>query len=842
MDHQSWKRSALLAVGGLFAVVVLSNTIVSSVEWIHKPFPGFFVHENLTVGPYFLPQWSGTAAGLKSLDRIVAVQGRDLRHRSELYDIVKNSPAGTNFHFRIIRNSQPLELIIPSMNFRLHDWFLSFGVYIVMGLAFLIIGIAPYFFRSPSPAALPLCFMVLAVFVWFETTFDFMTAGMLPKEMRIFGLALTPSAGIHLALLLRTGQPLWRSHPSYLAGIYGISMLLGCLNSALFFGPTEAWVHVFQAAYVYACVAALSFLAIIGSALRGNTAANLERSRLRVIFVGGALGFLLPTLATVLTSSFDWVIPYNLALVLTIFFPLSVAYALLKYSLFELGNALKVALSRVALAALLLAFYAAVVLLLAPWLGLYQSDPLVPIFFSVVVVLVFNPLLNWIEKVIDRTIYQQDYDPLQVQREISLYLRSLASAPSIASGFVQRVSESFGIEAATLAYRSQASTQFLMAAPDGVKTSVTEIAERILTLLGERISGHGHGISKGEITTHPKFQQDYTTWLEVFERLNAELMMPLVFEGEARGFVAFGAKRSRKEYSAEDLRLLGTLTDQLALSLENGQLYEASVEARHQAEAANRRLIDADRVKKHFVANICHELRTPISTIIGFGEILLNHTFDSDARAILQKLVHNGGQLAEMMNNLLDFSRIEAGAVNINYEVIKLKEILSGLAMMTQRLIRERPIEFGVKTETLIESIETDGQKLQQILMQLLTNALKFTEKGRIELTLRALNERGQEIVEIAVADTGIGIKKEDQEIIFEEFRQLDGSSTRRYGGTGLGLGLCKKLTEALGGTLRVTSEVGSGSVFSLLLPVRPRPRSLGIDEGELAHGAAAIQ
>jgi len=143
------------------------------------------------------------------------------------------------------------------------------------------------------------------------------------------------------------------------------------------------------------------------------------------------------------------------------------------------------------------------------------------------------------------------------------------------------------------------------------------------------------------------------------------------------------------------------------------------------------------------------------------------------------------------------------------------------LEMMTQRLIRERPIQFGIHVESAIDTIESDGQKLQQILVQLLTNALKFTEKGKIDLSIREISEGGGEFLEIAVADTGIGIKREDQDVIFEDFRQLDGSSTRHYGGTGLGLGLCRKLASALGGEIRLSSELGVGSVFKLLVPVR---------------------
>ena len=838
MGKQPWRRQLLLATMGLIALLLIGGTLVASFQWISRPFPGFFLHENLTVGPYFLPSWSAGLAGARALDRVVAVNGRPLRERSELYDLVKSAPAGSSFYYRVIRDSQTLEFTVPSMTLSLHDWFLSFGVYVVMGIAFLIIGVAPYYFHASSPAAVPLCFMVMAVFVWFEATFDFMTAGVLPKELRIFALTFTPSAAVHLALLLKTGKPLRLSHPVYLVCIYGIALLLGWLNSLTFFGRSETWIYVFRAGYVFTCVGALAFLAVIWSALRGSLP-DLERSRLRVMFVGALLGFLLPTLSTVLASSFQLAIPYNVALVPTVFFPLSVTYALLKYSLFDLGNALKIGLSRIALTAFLLAMYAVVVVLLGPWAGVYDNDPLVPLFFSVLVVLFFNPLLRWIETAVNRYIYRQDYDPAQVQEEVSLFLRSLAPPPALATGFVQRVRDRMGIETVSLAYGPKETDEYLMVATDGVEQRSADVADGVRALAAGQGSPYHHGISRGEVTTNPLFREKRTVLLAVFERWRTELMVPLVFERQVRGFVSYGAKRSRREYSAEDLRLLVILTDQLALSLENGRLYEESVKAHAKAEATNKQLIEMDRVKKQFVANICHEVRTPVSTIVGYAEVLLlNPHLQGEARKVLDRLVNNGEELAHLMDNLMNFSRIEEDTSFAQFEVVQLKEILLGLKMMTQRLIRERPIQFGINMESTIDTIESDAQKLQQILVQLLTNALKFTERGRIDLTIQAVKEGGTDFVKIAVADTGIGIKREDQEIIFEDFRQLDGSSTRQYGGTGLGLGLSKKLAAALGGTIQVSSEVGVGSVFSLLLPVKGSSLSAGkVGLAHLAQG-----
>ncbi len=834
MGHHPWQRRLLLALIGLFALTLIGGTLASSLQWLHKPFPGFFLHDNHTVGPFFLPGWSGTVAGLQALDRIVAVDGGSLRQRSELYGAVRNLRAGAVFHYRVERHGQILDLSIPSMTLTLQDWFFSFGIYMVMGVAFLIIGVAPYYYRASSPVALPLCFMVVAVFVWFETTFDFVTQGFFFEELRIFGLTLTPGAGVHLALLLRSGTPLWRSNRMALILIYAFSFLLGWFNSWTFYGPTEVWIYVFRASYLYACLGALAFLGIVWSALQGNLP-SLERSRLRVMFGGAVLGFLLPTFGTVLTSSFQWGIPYNFALIPTVFFPLSVAYALLKYSLFDLGNALKVALTRIALTALLLVIYA-MVLFVGSSVGIYDNDPLVPLFFSVLVVLVFNPLLRRIETTVDRYIYQQEYDPRQVQEEVSLLLRSLSAPPTLVNEFIQRLTKNLDIETATVAYRAKGAREYLAAATQAIAQPVASMERGVRALSEETIATFYHGVSRGEVTTSPRFRRHREALLSVFDPLKAELLIPLVFEREVRGFVSFGVKRSRKEYSAEDLRILATLTAQLALSLENARLYDESVKAYKEAEATNKKLLEMDRAKKQFVANICHELRTPVSTIIGYSEVLLAPHFKGDPRDMLERLVKNGEELSSLMDNLLNFSRMEADKAFTQFEAVKLKEILDALQMMTRRLIRERPIEFQVNLEAPIDTIQSDGQKLQQILVQLLTNAVKFTEKGKIELRVRTVPDKEGKAVEIAVADTGIGIDRRDQEIIFDDFRQLDGSSTRQYGGTGLGLSLCRRLALALGGTINVSSERGMGSVFSLLLPLVPTPAGTsGI--AEVAYG-----
>jgi len=820
MGQRTWLHRLALLLAGLLCLFLIGQTLLSSGRWIYAPFPGFLIHENLTVGPYFVPGWSGAQAGLRPLDRIIAIDGRPVVSRATLYAEVRSMAAGKKFHYQVERAARAVDITIPSMGFSPSDWFLSFGFYIVIGVAFLVIGVAPYFLRASSPAAWPLCFMVLTVFVWFQTTFDFMTDGWLPKELRIFALSLTPSAAIHLALILSRGESLAARSKLALAAIYAMGALLGGIHSATFFAPTEIWSYFYRADYIYVCLGAMAFLWITGRAL-GRAESSLERSRLRVMFVGALLGFLLPALTTVLISSFQLPLPYNLALLPTIVFPMSVAYALLKYSLFDLGQALRVALSRVALMSLLIGLYAALAFLIGPWANDYVKEPLVPVFFSILVVAVFNPLLRWLEAIIDRYIYRQDYDGNRLQEEISLFLRTLDGAPVLAQGFVERVIGAMALLNGIVVYRPTGSGETIAVGAGGRAMAIESFAADCEGLQKCWSSADPRGMAKSEALTNPRFA-DWRAPLEsVFARWRSEIIMPLVFEREVRGLVSFGAKRSGREYSAEDIRLLRILADQLALALENGRLYQESVQAYQRAEQANQKLIEMDRVKKEFVANICHELRTPVSTIIGYGEVLRDANFQGDARDILDRLVNNGQELSSLMDNLMNYSRMEADGAAAQREIVKLKELLSALEMMTRRLIRARPIEFNLHIEPAIDTIESDGQKLQQILVQLLTNALKFTAKGRVDLSLRRREDGGDEFLEIAVADTGIGIKAEDQQLIFDDFRQLDGSSTRLYGGTGLGLGLCKKLAAALGGKIQVSSEIGVGSVFSLLLPVK---------------------
>lgn len=824
MNLKSWQHRFFVGVVGVLAFSVVAGNLIPSSHWINHPFPGFFLYGNLIISPDFLPGWTGRDKGLRFMDRVIAVNGKPVNRPAEIYERVRTRPPNTPFQYTVERDGSLLYLTIQSQEFSFQDWLLTYGIYLLTGLSFLAIGFIPFYLRSTSPSALPLFILVSAVFFWFGATFDFMTTQILPKELRALAFALTPSAGIHLGLSFSGVFRRTKAYRWLLLTVYGISGLIGAAYSFSFYNEPEAWKMVLKLAYGYCFLAALVFLALLSLTLRRSDSV-LERSRMRVIVLGSVLGFLIPTLGMVLDSLFDWGIPHNALLLGAVFFPLSVTYALLQYNLFNIDTILKAGLTRGGLTALLLLIYVAVVFLLGVPFGIYHNDPLVPLLFSLLVALLFNPLLRWIEGAVSRYVYRREYDPVQLQTEISSLLRSLSKPQTVGVQYLSSLSRQIGIDNVYLFYRPREREKYVAVSREGVEKLV--FSDDLLAPWIENLEARKKGISKDEVETDPAYKDGRPRLLRIFRELELELLIPMIFEEKLLGFVCLGKKKSGRGYSADDFRLLTNLADQLALAVKNGVLYQDSEKDKEkfqqlydESEEMNRKLIQMDKQKKQFVANISHELRTPVSTIMGYTEVLLNPDFAGDNRTILERIVTNGRDLSQMMDGLLEFSRIEAGSMNASVQEVNVDELFQCLETMAQRLLKNRPVQFRTDIDPSLRTLRTDGKTVQKILIHLLTNALKFTHRGEIALESRAVEGDGNDVVEFIVSDTGVGISLENQEVIFEEFRQLDGSSTRQYGGTGLGLSLCKKLAQSLGGRIEVESEVGKGSKFKLVLPV----------------------
>ncbi|HWO42018.1 MAG TPA: ATP-binding protein [Candidatus Eisenbacteria bacterium] len=289
------------------------------------------------------------------------------------------------------------------------------------------------------------------------------------------------------------------------------------------------------------------------------------------------------------------------------------------------------------------------------------------------------------------------------------------------------------------------------------------------------------------------------------------LATPLLREGTAIGAIVIRRLQVRP-FSEKQIALLKTFADQAAIAIENVRLFQEIQEKNQQLEAANRH-------KSQFLANVSHELRTPLNSIIGFTRIVLRRVGEQIPalqKENLQKVLVSSEHLLNLINGLLDLAKIEAGRMEVYAETFRLDEVVRVAVSTVEPMLKNGRVRLVTEIPPDLPPLKTDRDKLKQAVLNLLSNAVKFTEEGEIKVA--AWQQNGH--LKLAVSDTGIGMKKEVLDYIFEEFRQADMSSTRKYGGTGLGLAIVKGFINLMGGDITVESQMGKGSTFTITIPM----------------------
>jgi len=250
------------------------------------------------------------------------------------------------------------------------------------------------------------------------------------------------------------------------------------------------------------------------------------------------------------------------------------------------------------------------------------------------------------------------------------------------------------------------------------------------------------------------------------------------------------------------------------LAIQNARLFHEIEDKSHQLQVASEH-------KSQFVASMSHELRTPLNAIIGLTEMMVKNAarFGTEkAQEPLQRVNRAGTHLLGLINQVLDLSKIEAGKLELNPQTVQLAPLINEVIGTARQLAEQNQNRLVVDAQENLGALTVDPLRLRQILLNLLSNACKFTKEGEVRLRARRV-ANGRDWIELAVADTGIGMTPEQQAKLFEEFSQADATTAQRFGGTGLGLALSRKLARMMGGDVTVTSEPGKGSVFTVRLP-----------------------
>jgi adenylate cyclase len=269
-----------------------------------------------------------------------------------------------------------------------------------------------------------------------------------------------------------------------------------------------------------------------------------------------------------------------------------------------------------------------------------------------------------------------------------------------------------------------------------------------------------------------------------------------------------------RPFTDKQIELVSTFADQAAIAIENVRLFD-------EIQDKSRQLAVASEHKSQFLASMSHELRTPLNAIIGLTEMMVTNVARFGTEKTLEPLRRvnaAGTHLLSLINEILDLSKIEAGKLELNPEPVNLTKLIDEVIGTAGQLAEKNKNRLIVEAQENLGMLTADSMRLKQILLNLLSNACKFTKEGEVALRVRKVAD-GRDWVEVAVADTGIGMTAEQQTKLFQDFTQADSLTARRYGGTGLGLAISRKLARMMGGDVIVASEMGRGSVFTVRLP-----------------------
>lgn len=399
---------------------------------------------------------------------------------------------------------------------------------------------------------------------------------------------------------------------------------------------------------------------------------------------------------------------------------------------------------------------------------------------------------------------------LEVAADVSLRVTTVLDRQRLLKDVVEQTAQSFGLYHVSIFLYDEIEDQLNLAQGGGT------VGDHMVAL-GKHFKLDDTGlVPRAAKERQPTLSNDVTNEAQYFANpllpnTCSELAIPMIHQGNLVGVLDLQSNRLNR-FAKDDIRIMRTLADQIAIAVRNSQLFEETKAAKEQAEKAN-------TVKSAFLASMSHELRTPLNAIINFTKFVAKGTMgpvNEEQRETLEEVIDSGKHLLTLINDVLDMSKIGAGSLKLFVEpAVDLNSILKSAVATTNTLIADKPIELRTNIPEDLPTIVGDRQRIYQVLLNILSNAGKFTTDGHIELA--AYSEDGY--IFLSVEDTGPGIAPEDQSLVFESFKQTE-TGLRQGGGTGLGMPISRSLVEAHDGRLWLESEVGKGSTFYVALPI----------------------
>jgi signal transduction histidine kinase len=824
-------RIAAIAVG-VVVLALATRTTVTSLAWVGRVFPGFFLAGDRLVASVGLPHWPGSRVPTLHHSEIVALDGVPVASTADVYARVAALPPATPVRYSLRGPGADRDVLIATQRFERADWLMIFGAYLFNGLVTLVSGLMVWALRPSLPVARAYLFFAVTAAVFLFAAMDVYGPGTFSR-LFFAADALIPAAAFGFTMLFP--QPHRLAHWRFPA--LGLGLVVAALFQVSLHDPAIlSFLTDFDMCALG--LVGLGFAARLVSEYRAGRS-KLARQRIRVVTLGALVGF--GTSAVILLSSavIGSHVGMNLAALTPFLFVLSVSYAIVKHDLFEIDAMIKHAAFYLILTGAVAVVYVVALVLVDRVLEAqaFTASPLFPLVFALLTLLMFNPLRVRLQSLVDRAFFGQRYDSAHQLAELGARLASARDHEEIARTVLRCIDETIPNLRTRLFVGSVA--QGLATERGGVGRAPRELATalapgRILTIFDP-----------------PEAYADAGSCERVqasLARLDAEVAVPLFAAGEAIGLLTAGRKRSGLFYTAGDAHFLGAVAHQTSLALQSASSYQAVVELNTrldervrertaQLEKANGdltrtyeelqttqlELLQSEKMASlgRLVAGVAHEINNPVSFIATSVEPLrerLERAAEApeeeaarllrEAKELVQIMGRGAERTAEIVKNLRSFSRLDEARR-------KPSDLHEGLEVTLRLLCSgwdgrvEIHREYGD-----LPLVDCDAGQINQVLMNLLANAGDaIAEQGGIWIKTWATASS----VVVEIRDDGRGIPPEARERLFEPF-----FTTKDVGeGTGLGLAISHGIVTAHGGRIEVESEAGGGAVFRVVLPRR---------------------
>jgi len=819
-----------------FMALIVVISFVSALSWINKPFPGFLIYEFPCVGSLSHPDWPGNKAGLRYFDRIAKVEDQPVLNGRQVMTRVRQEVPGTPIRYLVESKEKISEVVVPVTVFELKDFFLVFFIPFFGGLALFSLGVVVYVLKPNIRASW--VFLILSFSLG-----SYMVTGFEMQSTYFFGhfhyliIPLFPATFLHLGLIFPERKRLLNRFPKSEYLIYLPTLFLAAGYQIFLFSYEKILrSNPFSLIPSYTRVAipnlSFTFLAVVGlisllaySMFKASD--SVYRQRAKTILIGVTIAFFPSVIVELLAFFVKFNFPFNFLVLFVIFFPASFAYSIVRHNLFDADIIIRRTVGYVLATAAVIGVYWLSSVFLNVLLGKYQlaESKVFPIVFILIMILIFNPIRNRFQSLVDWTFFRKGYDDGKIIDKVSRTMTSSLDLTQSLGELLKTLQEDMFIDKSSVMLLDAAKGEYHLTIAEGDRKQNLEglVFNRDDPLI-QILEKEKKELTKYDILEAPKYSGVTEIGTKNFETLHASMMIPLTCHDEVVGILNLGEKKSGKFYNGKDLELLRTLANQAALAVENVRLHEARIKT---LEHSRKELEQLNRAKSIALDHLSHEMRTPLSVITGSIRLLKRRL---GPQASPREGKTSFEMLEKQLNRLIDIHQ-ETDKIIRSYQELEEKprseEFYQPYSFVPETITLYTFAEYileNVKKQTNHRDIQfqIDGDKnllllmdpkiLEDILVGLVKNAVENTpDDGMIRVVL----EQKAQWVQIKVQDFGIGITIENQRHLFDGlFHTLDTelyTSKKPYdfgaGGKGLDLLRIKTHAQRLGFDISVGSQ-----------------------------------